>query len=195
MEPGPALPRAFYAQPTVVVALGLLGAYLVYERPRGRQVGRIVETEAYVGPDDRASHASRGRTPRTAIMFGPPGFAYVYLVYGMHHCLNIVTERAGFPAAVLLRALEPVVGIAAPTNGPARLTRALGIDRQHNGADLTRGPLYLAGGMRPRGPVVAAPRVGVAYAGAWARKPWRFYVQDSLWVSRRAAASRRPSAE
>ena len=192
IAPGPPLPRAFYAQPTAVVALGLLGAYVVHERPDGRQVGRIVETEAYVGPNDRASHASRGLTARTRLMFGPPGFAYVYLVYGMHYCLNVVTEGPGFPAAVLVRALEPVVGIDAPTNGPGRLCRALGIERAHNGVDLTTRPLYLAAGPRPRGRVVAAPRIGVAYAGAWALKPWRFYVAASAWVSGRGRQPPRP---
>ena len=179
----PRLPRAYFARSTVAVALGLLGTYLVHDGPRGRQVGRVVETEAYVGPDDRASHAARGYTPRTRLMFGPPGFAYVYLVYGMHHCLNVVTERPGFPAAVLLRALEPVAGLTEPTNGPGRLCRALGVDRSHDGGDLTLGPLYLvpadAGALvapeqvSPSGPwrVVAGPRVGVAYAGAWALKP------------------------
>jgi DNA-3-methyladenine glycosylase len=174
-----------------VVALGLLGAYLVHDGPAGRQVGRIVETEAYVGPHDRASHASRGRTARTALMFGPPGLAYVYLVYGMYHCLNVVTESEGFPAAVLVRALEPVAGIALATSGPGRLCRALGVDRRYNGADLTAGALYLAAGARPTGPVVAGPRVGVAYAGAWRHKPWRFYLRDSPWVSGRSAARAR----
>ena len=173
------------------VALGLLGAYLVHDQPEGRQVGRIVETEAYVGLSDRASHASRGATPRTSIMFGPPGYAYVYLVYGMYHCLNVVTEDVGFPAAVLVRALEPVDGITLPTSGPGRLCRALGIDRRHTGTDLTAGPLYLAAGARPDGPVVAGPRVGVPYAGAWAHKPWRFYVRDNPWVSGRAGTRSR----
>ena len=177
------------------VALGLLGAYLVHDGPHGRQVGRIVETEAYVGLSDRASHASGGRTPRTSIMFGLPGHAYVYLVYGMHYCLNVVTEDVGFPAAVLVRALEPVAGITLPTTGPGRLCRALGIDRRHSGTDLTAGPLYLAIGARPDGSVVAGPRVGVPYAGPWAHKPWRFYVRDNRWVSgRRGTRSRRRRA-
>ncbi|HEY7068112.1 MAG TPA: DNA-3-methyladenine glycosylase [Chloroflexota bacterium] len=191
--PGPPLPRAFFAQPTQAVALGLLGAYLVHDGANGRQVGRIVETEAYVGPHDRASHASGGRTPRTAIMFGPPGYAYVYLVYGMHCLLNVVTEAEDYPGAVLLRALEPCAGITRATSGPGRLCTALGIDRRDNGADLTAGPLYLAAGARPAGPVMAGPRVGVPYAGPWALKPWRFYLRDSPWVSRRPRA-RRPRA-
>ncbi len=167
------------------MALALLGAYLVHDGPRGRQVGRIVETEAYVGLPDRASHASRGRTPRTEVMFGPPGYAYVYLVYGMYCCLNVVTEDEGYPAAVLIRALEPCAGIDAPTSGPGRLCRALAIDRRYDRADLTAPPLYLAAGARPAGPVLAGPRVGVPYAGPWALKPWRFYLRDSPWVSRR----------
>jgi len=181
---GPPLPRAFYAQPTLVVALRLLGAYLLHETPAGQRVGRIVEVEAYVGPDDQASHAARGCTPRTRLMFGPPGVAYVYLIYGMYYCLNVVTEAEGFPAAVLLRAAEPVAGLTQPANGPGRLCRAFGIDRRHNGLDLTAGPLYLAAGPPPQGRVVAAPRVGVPYAGAWRYKPWRFYLADSAWVSR-----------
>jgi DNA-3-methyladenine glycosylase len=149
-----------------------------------------VETEAYVGPDDRASHASRGRTARTALMFGPPGIAYVYLVYGMHYCLNAVTEPEGHPAAVLIRALEPLAGIDGPTNGPGRLCRALGLGRLDNGADLTAGPLCFTAGPTPTGAVVAAPRVGVGYAGAWALKPWRFYLAESRWVSRAQRAPR-----
>jgi len=182
-------------RPTVAVALGLLGAYLVHDGPGGRQVGRIVETEAYVGPDDRASHASRGRTPRTDPMFGPPGFAYVYLVYGMYYCLNVVAEPEGYPAAVLLRALEPIAGIAGSTSGPGRLCRALGIDLTYNRADLTGGALYLAGGAPPAGRIVAGPRVGVESAGRWALKPWRFYLADSPWVSRapRRGRGRAPS--
>jgi len=186
--PGLPLPRAFFARPTQAVALDLLGAYLVHEGPRSRQVARIVETEAYVGPHDGASHASRGGTPRTAVMFGPPGHAYVYLVYGMHYLLNVVTEAEGYPAAVLLRAAEPCEGVDGPTTGPARLCRALDVDLRYNRADLTAPPLYLAAGERPAGPVVAGPRVGVGYAGGWALKPWRFYLRDSPWVSRRPRA-------
>jgi DNA-3-methyladenine glycosylase len=192
------LPRRFYARPAVVVALDLLGSYLVHDGPRGRQIGRIVETEAYAGLDDRASHAARGRTPRTAIMFGPPGFAYVYLVYGMYHCLNVVVDECGYPAAVLVRALEPVVGVELSPSGPGRLCRALGIDRRYNGADLTSGPLYLAGGTRPPERVIAARRVGVDYAGAWAPKPRRFYLASNPWVSRpgrRSGARRRRPSE
>jgi DNA-3-methyladenine glycosylase len=191
MVPGPPLPRAFFARPTPAVALALLGAYLVHETPRGRQVGRIVETEAYVGPHDRASHAARARTPRTEVMFGPPGYAYVYLVYGMHYCLNVVTEDEGYPAAVLLRALEPCAGIDGSPSGPGRLCRVLAIDRRYNRADLTAPPLYLAAGPRPAEPAVAGPRVGVDYAGAWALKPWRFYLRANAWVSRRPRARAR----
>jgi DNA-3-methyladenine glycosylase len=146
-----------------------------------------VETEAYAGLDDRASHASRGRTPRTAIMFGAPGFAYIYLVYGMHHCLNVVVDRCGYPAAVLVRALEPLDGVDLSPSGPGRLCRALSIDRRYNGADLTSGPLFLAPGSRASERVVAARRVGVEYAGEWARKPRRFYLAGNPWVSRPTA--------
>jgi DNA-3-methyladenine glycosylase len=179
------------------VARGLLGARLVHEAPDGRRVGRVVETEAYVGPDDRGSHAYRGETPRNAVMFGPPGVAYVYLIYGLHHCLNVVTEVAGYPAAVLLRALEPVEGLEGPARGPGLLCRALGIDRSHNGLDLTAPPLYF---LPPEasidaGRVAAGPRVGIDYAGSWADLPWRFWLADSPAVSRlRAAGSRRSRA-
>jgi DNA-3-methyladenine glycosylase len=180
------LPAAFYAQPTAEVARALLGCVLVRELEGRCLRGRIVETEAYVGPDDRASHASRGRTPRTVIMFGPPGRAYVYLVYGMHHCLNVVTERDGYPAAVLVRALEPIGDLPGPTSGPGRLCRALAIDRSLNGVDMTRaGPLYVAAGPPPDpARVVASRRIGVDYAGDWAARPWRFLVAGNPFVSR-----------
>ncbi len=188
----PRLPREFFDRPTLQVARDLLGCYLVHESPHGRRAGRIVETEAYVGPEDRASHAWRGLTPRTRIMFGPPGFAYVYLIYGMHCCFNIVTERAGYPAAVLIRALEPAEGIPAGVSpsGPGRVCRALGITRQHNGVDLTCGPLFLEDRGERVAPedIVQAPRVGVAYAGEWASRPWRFYARSSRWVSVRGSA-------
>lgn len=186
------LRRPFYDRPTLTVARELLGCWLVHELPDGRREGRIVETEAYVGLEDLASHASRGRTPRTEIMFGPPGHAYVYVIYGMHHCLNVVTEATGYPAAVLIRALEPGLGVSLATNGPGRLCRALDIDRRHNGVDVVHGPLWI----ERRGPAVGAedvataPRVGVDYAGEWAVRPWRFLLADSRHVSVRP--KRRP---
>jgi DNA-3-methyladenine glycosylase len=180
-----ALPRTFYDRETETVARDLLGMHLAHRVDGVLRVGRIVETEAYLGTHDLAAHSSRGRTPRTEVMFGPPGHAYVYLIYGMHHCLNVVTEAEGYPAAVLIRALEPCEGIDAPTSGPGRLCCALGVDRRHDRADLTAPPLYLAAGERPAGRAVAGPRVGVPYAGDWALKPWRFYLRDSPWVSRR----------
>ena len=186
--PDSPLPRDFYEQATLDVARALLGCALVRQTDGRRLAGRIVETEAYIGPEDRASHASRGRTARTEVMFGPPGHAYVYLVYGLHHCLNVVTERQGYPAAVLLRALEPIGNLPGPTNGPGRLCRSLAIDRALNGVDLTRaGPLYVVPGPRPApGSVVASRRIGIDYAGTWAQRPWRFLVSTSRCLSRPA---------
>ena len=149
------IPRSFYEQSTLDVARQLLGKYLVRKHPDGTTVGRIVETEAYVGPEDKACHASRGRTARTEIMFGPAGHAYVYLVYGFHHMLNIVTEQIDFPAAVLIRAVEPVRGIALMkerrgiedprhlASGPGKLCEAFAIDRTLNGSDLCGSVLYV----------------------------------------------------
>ncbi len=175
--------REFYARPARDVAIELLGARLVRRLgPRRRAVGRVVEVEAYVGPHDLACHASHGRTARTEVMFGPPGRAYVYFVYGMHHCLNVVTDPEGYPAAVLIRALEPLVGIEAATSGPGRLCRALGIDRSLNGADLRGDELFLEAGDRPVR-VRATPRIGVDYAGRWARRRLRFFDPDSRHVS------------
>ncbi len=180
----PPLPRRFFLRPTLQVARDLVGC-LVVHRVRGRdRIVRIVETEAYVGPKDRACHASRGLTDRTAVMFGPAGHAYVFFVYGMHHCLNVVTEREGFPAAVLIRAAEPVSGVWRKTDGPGRLTAALGIDRRHDGCDLCRGGLYLSARDRPVGTLSRSARIGVDYAGPWARKPWRFFEQRNPHVSR-----------
>jgi DNA-3-methyladenine glycosylase len=174
------LPRSFAARDTVTVARALLGQHLVHVVNGARRVGRIVETEAYLGPHDLACHTAKGRTARTEVMFGPPGHAYVFLVYGMHHCVNVVT---GEGAAVLLRALEPVEGLgSARTDGPGRLTRALGVTRAHNGLRLDRRPLFLA-----RGPVVrrieTSARIGVAYAGEWAKAPLRFFEAGNAHVS------------
>ncbi|MBI4493612.1 MAG: DNA-3-methyladenine glycosylase [Chloroflexi bacterium] len=187
------LPRSFYARPTLEVARDLLGKVLVHGAPEGRRAGRIVEVEAYVDPEDRANHASRGSTPRTAVMFGPPGYAYVYLVYGMYHCFNVVTEAEGYPAAVLVRALEPLEGVAESTRGPGLLCRALGIDRRLDGADLLGDALSLEddGFLVLDDLVATALRVGVDFAGEWAQRPWRFYVRTSLWLSRPARVARR----
>jgi DNA-3-methyladenine glycosylase len=177
---------AFFARPTVEVARDLLGTLLVHEIEGGVRVGRVVEAEAYVGPDDRGSHGHRGRTARNWPMFGPPGHAYVYLIYGMYNCLNVVTELEGYPAAVLLRAIEAVDGLAGHARGPGLLCRAMEIDRQLSGADITVAPLYFLRGDSPLPAVriASGPRIGIDYAGEWADRPWRFWVADSPAVSR-----------
>jgi DNA-3-methyladenine glycosylase len=180
------LPRGFYDRPTETVARELLGMLLAHRVEGHLRVGRVVETEAYLGPHDRAAHSARGRTPRTEVMFGPPGYAYVYLIYGVHHCLNVVTEPEGHATAVLIRALEPVQGIEGSTKGPGLLCRALGIDRRQNGHDLVGDELFLAEPQR-REPieVVGRPRIGVAYAGEWAARPLRFLIRGNPFVSRK----------
>lgn len=164
----------------------MLGQTLVHVTPDGvRHAGRIVETEAYVGPDDRASHARVGPRGRAALMFGPAGVAYVYLIYGLHNCFNVVTETPGYPGAVLVRAVEPLDNVDR-ANGPALVCRALAIDRTCNGIDLTTSEhLYLERG-EPVGDeqVRAGPRIGVDYAGDWAAHPWRFWVGGSPHVSK-----------
>jgi DNA-3-methyladenine glycosylase len=194
---------ALVSTDAATTAQALLGTLLVRDDGAGRRVGRIVETEAYAGPADRASHARAGRTPRTAVMFGPPGHAYVYLVYGMHHCLNVVCGPDGQAAAVLIRALEPVEGLermrecrgrtAGPVKrtaaGPARACQALGVDRTLSGLDLLSDPrLWLAAdpaGTVAGAEIVSGPRIGVGYAGPeWAARPWRFGVGGSPALSR-----------
>jgi DNA-3-methyladenine glycosylase len=185
------LPRSFYKRPTVEVARDLLGKIVVH----GETAGRIVETEAYLGGDDLASHSARGITARTRVIFGPPGHAYVYFIYGMYECLNLVAEPAGKPGCVLIRAVEPVSGIeimqrrrpAAHTlrelaSGPGRLTRALGIRRAHNGADVTRGGLTVraAGGGAPF-EVEVTPRIGIRECADW---PLRYIIKGNAFVSR-----------
>lgn len=177
--------REFYARDTVTVAQDLLGALLVHCVAGEERVGRIVETEAYLGAHDLAAHSSKGVTPRTRTMYGPPGFAYVYLIYGIHHCMNVVTEPEGNGAAVLIRALEPMRNVTANTAGPGLLCKALAIDRGHNGLDLCGDALYIAlPARRSRQNIIARPRIGVAYAGDWAHKPLRFYIEGNPFVSR-----------
>jgi DNA-3-methyladenine glycosylase len=165
----------FFARDTLEVSRELLGKLLVREVDGTVRWGRLVEVEAYCGPEDRAAHSWRGRTPRTRVMYGPPGHAYVYFIYGMHHCLNFVTRPEGEPQAVLVRALEPGPGVGRCT-GPGLVCRSLEIDRSLNGAPLEPPSLYvLDDGFRP-GPdeVVRTPRIGVGYAGEWSELPWRF---------------------
>jgi DNA-3-methyladenine glycosylase len=193
------LNRDFFARNTLTVARELLGQRLVRVLDRERLSGRIVEVEAYVGEDDQASHARPGRTKRNTPMYGPPGQAYVYLIYGMHHCLNVVTEREGFPAAVLIRALEPLEGIdrmrelrgGRPdlplTSGPARLCQALDIDRRFDRADLCAPDalLFLEGHTAiPDEAVATGPRIGVRGNERAVTIPWRFHVRGNRFVSR-----------
>jgi DNA-3-methyladenine glycosylase len=190
------LTYAFYARPVLTVARDCIGKHLVHDTPEGRVIGRIVEAEAYRGPEDRAAHSYGGRrTARTEVMFGPPGLAYVFFVYGLHHQVNLVTTAIGMPHAVLLRAVEPVEGVELMaarrgigasrrelTNGPGKLCQAFAIDRTANGADLTRPPLFLAEGASCK--VARTTRVGIDYAGEWAARPWRFYDPTSRYVHR-----------
>lgn len=179
------LPRSFYDRDTVLVARELLGKYLVRHAAGLRQVGKIVEVEAYLGGHDLAAHSSKGLTERTKIMFGPPGQAYVYFIYGLHHCMNVVTEGEGCGAAVLIRAVEPVENLAGKTNGPALLCRALDIDRWLNGHDLLSDDFFIA---MPDAPekfsIVKRPRIGVDYAKHWARRHLRFYIKGNPFVSK-----------
>jgi len=185
------LPRSFYERPTVVVARDLLGKVLVH----GPTAGRIVETEAYLGLEDKAAHASRGLTPRTRVLFGPPGHAYVYFIYGMHECLNLVAEPEGQPGCVLIRALEPLAGIELMrqrrpgarrledlASGPGRLTQAMGITRALYGADVTQGPLVVRR-FKQEEPfeIEVSRRVGIRQCTDW---PLRFFIRGNPFVSR-----------
>ena len=186
------LSRSFYQRSPQVVARGLIGKLLVH---RGR-AGMIVECEAYLGPEDGASHARFGPTDRNRVMFGPAGISYVFLCYGMYDMFNVVTGRDGRASAVLVRALAPYAGLgedAAIARGPGKLCRALAITRRHDGRDLCTDPeLYLARGPRRIGgaEIAVGPRVGVAYAGEWAAAPLRFYLAGHPAVSRPARPAR-----
>jgi len=184
-SPAKPLPRDFHAGDAETVAQNLLGKHLVHRTGGELRIGRIVEVEAYLGPHDNASHSSRGVTARNRAMFGPPGHAYVYLIYGIHHCMNVVTGPEGHGAAVLIRALAPVSGLAGRTSGPGLLCRAMGIDRRLNGADLCGQTLYITEGSGEAFNMVRRPRIGVDYAGKWAKRLLRFYIEGSNQVSRR----------
>ena len=180
------LRRAFYDRDTIEVARSLLGKHLVHVVAGVERVGRIVETEAYLGPHDLAAHSARGLTPRTRVMFGPPGHAYVYLIYGMHWCMNVVTEEEGHASAVLLRALEPVRNIEGRTQGPALLCKAMGITGGLMGHDLVSDSLHIDDPRDRRAiRIVKRPRIGVDYAGHWARRLLRFYIAGNAFVSRK----------
>jgi len=178
------VPRAFYDRDTVAVAGDLLVKHLIHLSRGVERIGRIVEVEAYLGPHDLASHSSRGRTARTRVMYGPPGHAYVYLVYGIHCCMNVVTERDGHASAVLIRAVEPVKNAEGSTRGPGRLCKAMRIDRRLNGHDLTSDDFFIADPLDALTPeIVKRPRVGVDYAGQWTRRLLRFYIRGNPFVS------------
>ncbi len=199
------LPREFFERDALVVARALVGTRLVVlPSPAAPdelvvpRVARIVETEAYRGPKDLACHARVGVTKRTRTLYGPPGHAYVFLIYGMYDCFNVVSFAEGKGHAVLVRAVEPVAGISerASTAGPGRLTRALEITRKDDAIDLVSGQRIFVAERERRPRIGVSPRVGVAYAGEWADRPWRFFDKDSAHVSRPPAkAIGRPAAD
>ncbi len=183
---GPRLPRAFYARPTLVVARELLGKVLLYDGPEGRRAARLVEVEAYQGTGDPASHAFRGPTPRTEVMFGRPGHAYVYLSHGAWSCMNVVAHEPGVAGAVLLRGAEPLEGFAeeARLSGPGLLGRAFALTAAHSGVDLVRSALQLRDApLVPLREVARGPRIGIAESATSAR-PWRLWVRGSSGISR-----------
>ena len=196
----PRLTREFYARPALTVARELLNKRLVRLLNGERLAGRIVEVEAYLGRQDQASHAHCGKTKRNAAMFGPPGQAYVYLIYGIHHCLNFVTTREGYPAAVLIRALEPTEGLATQwhlrgskrsrkelTNGPGKLCQALAIDRKFNQTDIctVASPLWVEDTeVISPSEIITTPRIGVSGDEQARTQPWRFLIRDNAWISR-----------
>jgi DNA-3-methyladenine glycosylase len=192
---GPAiLQRSYFAQPTLRVARSLIGKYLVRSIDGRLLAGKIVEVEAYVGQEDKACHASKGKTQRTDVLFGPPGIAYVYLIYGMHHCLNVVTEREEFPSAVLIRAIDIDGKLV---DGPGRLCRALQIDRRLNRVDLTIGASIWFEDREvsvERKDIGTHPRIGVGYAGEWAQKPWRFRLRTITVPARAGRTKKREGA-
>ena len=195
-RPSPIDDRAWFDRSAAEVAPELLGAVLIHDTPAGRIAGRIVEVEAYLGPEDLAAHSSAGRTPRNAVMFGPPGHLYVYFVYGMHHCANVVCGPAFKPEAVLLRAAELTEGeelarrrrgevaSARLASGPGNLASAFDIGRALNGTDLLAGPIRIERGTPPEA-IDRTARVGVNYAGEWTDRPLRYVIRDDPHRSRR----------
>ncbi|MBI3618582.1 DNA-3-methyladenine glycosylase [Candidatus Peregrinibacteria bacterium] len=180
------LPRPFYDRDPVTVTRELLGMHLVRREGTIERIGRIVEVEAYLGPHDKAAHSARGRTKRTEVMFGPPGHAYIYLIYGMHCCLNVVTEAEGHASAILIRALEPVKNLDGRASGPGLVCRSLHLDRSWNGHDLLSDDLFIAEpDARDAIRIIRRPRIGVDYAGSWAKRLLRFYIARNEWVSRK----------
>jgi DNA-3-methyladenine glycosylase len=194
------LPRTFFSRATQTVARELLGCLLVRRLNGHRLSGIIVEAEAYIGEEDLACHAKAGKTPRTQVMYGPAGFSYVYFTYGMHWMLNVVTESQEFPAAVLIRAIQPIEGIevmqrlrgprevSGLCNGPAKMTQALDIARAENGLDLCQSAsaIVIEAHIRmPRTTVFAGPRIGLGNTPEpWRSKPWRYALKDSPFVSK-----------
>lgn len=192
---------AFFSMPTLDLAKALLGKCLIHESPEGTTSGLIVETEAYIGPHDKASHSYGGRrTSRVEPMYGPPGHAYVYLIYGMYHCFNVVSGEIGAPEAVLIRALHPKEGLQLMkkrrpsirrqvdlTNGPGKLCTAMGITRDHNQFHLITSPLYIEDvGSNPRPEdILCGPRIGIPYAEEAIHYPWRFWLKESEYVSKK----------
>ena len=194
MLTGRKLPRSFYQRPVLVVARDCIGKVLVHRTPQGIAAGRIVECEAYRGPEDRAAHSWRGRTKRTEAMFGPPGRVYMFMLYGTSWAFNIVVGQEGEPHAILVRAIEPVEGIdlmserrqlppssRTLTNGPGKLCQALDLNRIHYGHDLCGADLFLRDGHR--GPVARSARINIDYAGTWAARPWRFTERGNRFIS------------
>lgn len=178
------LTRDFYERNTLIVAQDLLGKYLVHVVDDKEYIGKIVEVEAYLGPHDLAAHSAKGHTKRTAVMFGPAGFAYVYLIYGIYYCMNVVSGVTGTGAAVLLRAVEPVKNINMRTQGPGLLCKAMHINTSLNAHDLTSDNFYIAAAEHALLTIIKRPRVGVDYAGHWARRLLRFYIKGNPYVSK-----------
>ena len=197
MPPGTAnvkpqkLPRAFYQQPGDELARALIGKILVHRTGAKQYRARIVETEAYMGPADLASHSSRGRTKRTEVMFGLAGHAYVYFIYGMYEMFNIVAGQTGEAQAVLVRAAEPMDGWQADLSGPGKLARAFELKRSDNGLDLTGSSLFLLDNPGDRPKIAVSPRIGIDYAGRWVSAPLRFFDANSPAVSKVRSAPRK----